>query len=222
MTTSGTSTWNLPIDEIIEDALEHVGGEQTSGDEMKSARRSLNLVFRDIETRGYPLAQLREISVPMIVGTTEYTLDSDIMAVMDLVIERDDVDIGLTRLSLFDYNKIAPKTQTGRVIQYTSNRQRDAIVLKVWPVPDTVDTIKGWVVKRIEDASRSAQDADLNVRFLPAIIAGLAYFMSFKRSGISLEYRVQLKGHYEELIGRALEEDKERTSLRAVPRLRLS
>jgi len=222
MATSGTSTWNLPIDEIIEEALDHVGGEHISGDEAKSARRSLNLLFRDMENRGYPLAQLREISVTMVEDQREYILDADVMAIMDFVIEKDDTEVGLNRMSLFDFNKIANKDSTGKPTNFTSNRQRDAITMKVWPLPDnSTDVIKGWVVKRIEDVTKSNQDADLNVRFLPAIVAGLAYFMAFKRTGIDANYRLELKAHYEELIDRALLEDKERTNLKAVPRLNL-
>jgi hypothetical protein len=222
MATSGTTTWNLEIDEIIEEALERVGGEHISGNEAKSARRSLNLLFRELETRGYPLARLEIVTVPMVDGTQDYTLDEDVVAVMDLILRRDNIDLSMTRLSLFDFNRIAKKTQEGRPTQYTTDRDRDAITMSVWPIPDnSTDTVRGWVVKRIEDASRSTQTLDLNVRFLPAIVAGLAYHMSYKRKGVPIEYRTQLKQEYEELLQRALDEDRERTSLFAVPKLNM-
>jgi len=218
--TSGVTTWTLDIDEIIEEALDRVGGEHTSGTEAKSARRSLNLLFRELENKGYPLARLEVVEIPMVDGTATYTFDQDVVAVMDLVLRKDSLDTNIEAISLFDYNHIANKTQEGRVTQFSVDRKINSIEISVWPVPDnSTDIIRGWVVKRVEDVTKSAQGVGLNVRFLPAIVSGLAYYMSYKRRGVPIDYRQLLKIEYEESLQRALEEDKERVSLSFVPKL---
>jgi hypothetical protein len=144
------------------------------------------------------------------------------MDVLDLTLLRDSTDLEMNRLSLFNYQAIPTKGQKSRPTSFTTHRDRDAVTLKVWPTPEnSTDVVNGWVVKRIEDVNKSAENVDLNVRFLPALCAGLAYYMSFKRKGIDSTYRQELKAEYTESLERALEEDRERTSLFALPNLTL-
>ena len=223
MAVSGTYDFNLDIDEVIQEAMEMIGGEDTLGHEPASARRSINLMLKDWQNRGILLWTTSVSSVTVAASTTAYDLSSSTIDALEVVLNRDDTDIQLTRISPEEYLLIPNKTQTGRPMQYSIRRGRDNPVMSVWPIPEnSTDVVKMEIFSELQDVNKSAiQNADLPKRFLPPLTCGLSYYMSMKRPGVEAGRIQMLKGNYEEKLARAMEEDRERASMRIVPKLRV-
>ena len=221
MAVSGTYNFNLDIDEVIQEAMEMIGGEDTLGHEPASARRSINLMLKDWQNRGILLWSTSTTAVTVVASTTSYDLSSSTINALEVVISRDNTDIQLTRITPEQYLIIPAKTQTGRPSQYSVRRGRDNSVLSVWPIPEnSTDVLKIEIVSELDDVDKSAiQNADTPKRFLPALTCGLAYYMSMKRPRVTSERIAMLKTNYEEVLGRAMEEDRERASIYLLPRL---
>ena len=221
MAVSGTYNFNLDIDEVIQEAMEMIGGEDTLGHEPASARRSINLMLRDWQNRGILLWTTSTTAVTVVASTTAYDLASSTINALEVVISRDNTDVKLTRITPEEYLIIPAKTQTGKPNQYTIRRGRDNPTLSVWPIPEnSTDTLKLEVVKELQDVNKSAiQNADAPKRFLPALTCGLAYYMSMKRPQVPDTKIAMLKTNYEEILGRALQEDRETSSIYLLPRL---
>ena len=222
MAVSGTYDFNLDIDEVIQEAMEMIGGEDTLGHEPVSARRSINLMLKDWQNRGILLWTTSVSSVTVAASTTAYDLSSSTIDALEVVLNRDDTDIQLTRISPEEYLLIPNKTQTGRPMQYSIRRGRDNPVMSVWPIPEnSTDVLKMEIFSELQDVNKSAiQNADLPKRFLPAMTCGLSYYMSMKRPGVEAGRIQMLKANYEEKLGRAMLEDRERATMRVVPKLR--
>tara|TARA_Y100001938_G_scaffold140041_1_gene207703 strand:- start:2915 stop:3586 length:672 start_codon:yes stop_codon:yes gene_type:complete len=221
MSVSTTTDFNLDIDEIIQDAFEHLGGPANTGQDSRTARRSLNLLLTDWSNRGILLWKTGFTNQTMTDGTASYSLAEDVVAVTEAIIRRDNQDIEMDRISMEEYLKIPDKTTTGRPIQFATHRQRDNVDIYVWPTPEnSTDIVRMWTVNRTNDFNNSSDNADVPYRFLPCLVSGLAYYLSLKRPGISAQRSQILKNHYEEQLLQAMEEDRERVSFRAVPRLR--
>ena len=222
MAVSGTYDFNLDIDEVIQEAMEMIGGEDTLGHEPASARRSINLMLKDWQNRGVLLWTTSVSSVTVSASTTAYDLSSSTIDALEVVLNRDDTDIQLTRISPEEYLLIPNKTQTGRPMQYSIRRGRDNPVMSVWPIPEnSTDVLKMEIFSELQDVNKSAiQNADLPKRFLPAMTCGLSYYMSMKRPGVEAGRIQMLKANYEEKLGRAMLEDRERATMRVVPKLR--
>jgi hypothetical protein len=221
MAVSGTYNFNLDIDEVIQEAMEMIGGEDTLGHEPASARRSINLMLKDWQNRGILLWSTSTTAVTVVASTTSYDLSSSTINALEVVINRDNTDIQLTRITPEQYLIIPAKTQTGRPSQYSIRRGRDNPVMSVWPIPEnSTDILKIEIVSDLEDVNKSAiQNADTPKRFLPALTCGLSYYMSMKRPLVAPERIAMLKTNYEEILTRAMEEDRERASLYLLPRL---
>ena len=221
MAVSGTYNFNLDIDEVIQEATEMIGGEDTLGHEPASARRSINLMLKDWQNRGILLWTTNTTLVTVSVSTTTYDLSSNVINSLEVVISRDNTDIKLTRITPEEYLIIPAKTQTGRPSQYSIRRGRDNPVMSLWPIPEnSTDVLKIETVTELQDVNKSAiQNADLPKRFLPPLICGLSYYMAMKRPGVADTRIVMLKTNYEETLARAMEEDRERASLYLLPRL---
>mgnify|MGYP003123764108 FL=1 len=222
MATSGTYNFNLDIDEVIQEAMEMIGGEDTLGHEPASARRSINLMLTDWQNRGIMLWTTSVSSVTVAASTTSYDLASSTLDALQVVVNRSDTDIQLTRISPEEYLIIPEKKQTGRPMQYTVRRKRDNPVLSLWPLPEnSTDVLKMEIIKDMEDVNKSAgQNADIPKRFLPCLTTGLSYFMSMKRPMVAEGRIAMLKTNYEEMLSRAMSEDKERASLKVLPVVR--
>ncbi len=220
MATSGTYSFSMDIDEVIQEAMEMIGGEPTLGEEPRSARRSINLLLQDWQNRGIQLWTINTTAVSVATSVTAYSLDAHNIDVVEAVVNRDNTDLQLERISMEEYLKIPRKGQTGRPTQYAVRRERDNPVVYLWPIPENnTDKIKFETVKYFQDVSRSSQTADISRRFYPCLTAGTAYFMSMKRPGVDMGRIQMLKTEYEERLVRAQEEDKERASLYLTPRL---
>ncbi len=223
MAVSGTYNFNLDIDEVIQEAMEMIGGEDTLGHEPASARRSINLMLKDWQNRGILLWSTAVSSVTVAASTTAYDLASTTIDALEVVLNRDDTDIQLTRISPEEYLLIPNKTQTGRPMQYSIRRGRDNPVMSVWPIPEnSTDVLKMEIFSELQDVNKSAdQNADLPKRFLPPLTCGLSYYMSMKRPGVEAGRIQMLKVNYEEKLARAMLEDRERATMRVVPKLRV-
>jgi hypothetical protein len=223
MAVSGTYNFNLDIDEVIQEAMEMIGGEDTLGHEPASARRSINLMLKDWQNRGILLWSTAVSSVTVAASTTAYDLASTTIDALEVVLNRDDTDIHLTRISPEEYLLIPNKTQTGRPMQYSIRRGRDNPVMSVWPIPEnSTDVLKIEIFSELQDVNKSAdQNADLPKRFLPPLTCGLSYYMSMKRPGVEAGRIQMLKVNYEEKLARAMLEDRERATMRVVPKLRV-
>lgn len=222
MATSGTYSFSLDIDEVIQEAMEMIGGEATLGEEPRSARRSINLLLQDWQNRGIQLWTVSTTAITLTSGTGSYTLANENIDVIEAVLNRDDIDIQVMRVSMEEYLKIPNKTQTGRPTQYSVRRDRDNSTVYLWPLPEnSTDVIKLETVRYMQDVTRSAQTPDVSRRFLPCLTAGTAYFMSMKRPGVDMARINMLKQEYEERLLRAQEEDKERASMYIKPNLRI-
>lgn len=225
MATSGTATFTLDLAEAIEEAYERCGAEARTGYDFKTARRSLNLMFADWANRGLNMWTFEEATVSIVAGTAEYTLPEDTVDILDAVVRtgtgNTQADITCNRISLSDYAAIPNKTLTGRPIQMWVKREAAAPRIVLWPVPDSVSTYTFvyWRLRRVQDAGDGVNTQDLPFRFLPCMIAGLAYYLSLKVPG-ARDRRAELKADYDEAWQLASDEDREKADVRFVPDVR--
>ena len=225
MATSGTTAFNMDFTEIAEEAWERAGREMRSGYDLRTARRSMNLMTIEWQNRGINMWTIDEGTLSLTQGTSEYTLPADTIDLLEQQIRTGSgnattqSDLTISRISVSTYASIPNKLTQGRPIQVFVERLRDAPKINVWPVPDNNDYIfYYWRMRRIEDAGTGVNTADMNFRFFPCLVAGLAYYIAMKEP--ELMPRVpMLKDAYEEQFGLAAGEDREKTSARFVPRI---
>jgi len=222
--TSGTTTFNLNLNEVVEEAFERAGSELRSGYDLRTARRSLNLLFAEWANRGVNMWTFEQGSETLVAGTATYDLPDDTVDLLEHVIRTGagssstQADLTITRISVSTYATIPNKLQQGRPIQILVERLETPRVT-VWPVPDDSQTytLVYWRMRRIEDAGNGVNTMDVPFRFLPALVAGLAYYLALKLpDGIS---RLDvLKQQYDEAWSTAADEDREKAAIRLVPR----
>ena len=225
MTTSGTTAFDMDFTEIAEEAWERAGREMRSGYDLRTARRSMNLMTIEWQNRGINLWTIDEGVISLVKGTSEYNLPADTIDLLEQVIrtnsgvEATQQDLTINRISVSTYASIPNKLTQGRPIQVWIERLRDAPTINVWPVPDSGDYIfKYYRMRRIQDAGSGVQTADMNFRFLPCLVAGLAYYISMKVPELMARMPM-LKEAYEEQFALAAGEDRDKTSARFVPRI---
>jgi hypothetical protein len=229
MTTSGTTDFNLEFTEIAEEAWERAGREMRSGYDLRTARRSMNLMTIEWQNRGINMWTIDEGTINLLQGVNTYDLPADTIDLLEHVIRTGagnastQSDLTITRISVSTYATIPNKLQQARPIQVWIQRLRDNPKITVWPTPDqgTVGSpyyiFKYWRMRRIQDAGSGVQTADANFRFLPALTAGLAYQIAMKVP--ELAQRVpMLKEAYDEQFNLAAGEDREKAAVRFVPR----
>ena len=221
MSTSGTYNFSMDIDEVIQEAMEMIGGEPTLGLEPKSARRSINLLLSDWQNRDIMLWTAETSTFTVSVSTTTYALASSSIDVLEAVVNRDNTDIQLERISMQEFLKIPNKKQTGRPTQYAVRHERDNPEIYLWPLPEnSTDKVKVELIRYMQDVNKSAiQTPDISRRFLPCLTAGVAYYMSMKRPNVDMNRISMIKTEYEERLARALTEDRERVSLLIKPKI---
>ena len=214
MTTSGTRAFNLDVGEIIEEAYERCGLEVRTGYDAKTARRSLNLMFAEWANRGVNLWTVTQATQTLTQGTAQYTLGTDVVDVLEMVLRRSNTDYEMDRISRGEYVTLTNKTTEGRASQFYFDRSI-APVINLWATPDSSsDSIIYYYVRRIEDAGTLVNTTDMPFRFYPCMVSGLAYYMAMKRAPERLQL---LKAVYDEEFQRAADEDIERVSLKLQP-----
>jgi len=214
MATSGSKDFELDVSDYIEEAFERCGLEVRTGYDMKTARRSLNLMLAEWANRGLNQWTIKNRSETMVAGTGNYTLDADVIDVLSVVVRRDGTDYALERLSRDEYLSIPNKTTQSRPNQFFLDRQNTP-VLKLWPVAEnSTDVVIYDCLTRMDDADTYTNTMDMPFRFYPCLAAGLAYYIAMKRA----PNRIQLlKAVYEEEFERAMQEDRDRASFNVVP-----
>ena len=216
MTLSGSTDFELNVTEYIEEAFERCGLTVRTGYDLKTAKRSLNLMLLDWSNRGLNQWTISQRTQSLTSGTSEYSLLTDIIDILSLSILRDGTYYSLDRISRDAYLSIPNKATTGRPSQFFLDRQITPN-LKLWPIPEnSTDVVHYDALTRIDDADTQVNTMDIPFRFYPCLAAGLAYYLSIKRA----PERVQLlKASYEEEFQRAITEDRDRASFNVVPQL---
>jgi hypothetical protein len=226
MTTSGTATFNLDLNEIVEEAFERCGAELRTGYDLRTARRSLNLLFAAWANQGINMWTIEQGSQVLTPGTNTYTLPADTVDLIEHVIRTGagnvstQTDLTITRISVSTYSSIPNKLQQARPIQVYINRQAAAPQFTVWPTPDNSQTYTFvyWRLRRIQDAGAGGTyTQDIPFRFLNALVSGLAYYLSMKIPG-AMERMQVLKAQYDQDWDLASSEDREKAAVRFVPR----
>ena len=245
MTVVANATFNLDLSEMVEEAFERCGSELRSGYDLRTARRSLNLLFADWANRGINLWTIEQGQIPLVQGTNTYDLPVDTVDLIEHVIrtnpgvQNTQADLTISRISVSTYATIPNKLQQARPIQVWVNRQSGATYggtssstppagvnypkIVVWPTPDQGTsqdpyyTFVYWRLRRIHDAGDGVNTMDIPFRFLPCLIAGLAYYLALKIPGADARLAV-LKQQYDEAWEFAATEDRDKSPDRFVPR----
>lgn len=225
MTTSGTAVFNPDVSEIIEEAYERIGVDDASGYDVRTARRSLNILSLEWANRQVHLWTINQGTVVLSPSPASptYTLPADTIDVLDVVISTTvnnaQTDLAIGRLSLSEYSSIPTKfSSIGRPVNYYVDRQAAAPTITLWPVPDssTTWTLGYWRMRRMQDAGIDGSiTADVGARAIPALIAGLAYYLSMKKAPTRIQ---ETKAIYDEQFQMMIEEDRDRSTFIVAPR----
>jgi hypothetical protein len=302
MATTGTSSFNLDMNDLIEEAFERCGKELRTGYDFRTARRSLNLLTVEWANRGINLWTIEQGAIPMVTGQAVYPLPINTIDLLDQVVRQNNgttnqIDININRISESTYSTIPNKLTQGRPIQVWINRQSGASnatavtlngaisatdttitvnstanlassgfiqignevisypnvsgnqllncargqnntsaaahltgaavsvlnlpSINVWPTPNAPGdqyTFVYWRLRRIQDAGDGVNTEDIPFRFLNCMVAGLAYYLSIKLPDVPQERIMGLKADYEQQFQLAADEDREKASIRFVPR----
>lgn len=231
--TTDTTAFNLDLNTLIEEAFERCGKELRSGYDFRTARRSLNLLTIEWANRGINLWTIEQGSQVLTYNVGDYDMPVDTIDLLDHVIRTgtgtNQTDINITRISVSTYATIPNKNATGRPIQVWFQRKTGATdstnvieypQIHVWPKPDNSQTYTFvyWRLRRIQDAGNGINGQDIPFRFLPCMVSGLAYYLSMKMPEVDAQRRMELKADYEQQFALAAEEDREKASIRFVPR----
>ena len=217
MTVSGSTDFELDVADYIEEAFERCGLEVRTGYDLKTAKRSLNLMFADWANRGLNQWTIEQRTFTVTSNDGNYDLANDVIDILSLVVRRSGTDFALDRISRDEYLNIPTKSTQSRPTQFFVDRQITP-VLKMWPLPDnSTDVVIYDALTRLDDADTYVNTIGVPFRFYPALAAGLAYYISIKRAPDRMQI---LKSLYEEEINRAMDEDRDRASFRVAPDLR--
>jgi len=225
MATSGTHAFNLDLSDAMEEAFERAGLELRSGYDYKTARRSLNLLMLEWQNRGLNLWTVRDTTLSLTAGTTSYDLPAQVLDVVEAYIRTNSgnvtsqFDQSMTRVSVSDYSQLSNKLTQSKPLQYYIESKPSGVTLHLWPSPDDQETyIFGYYyMERIEDAGKPASNnMDVPARFLPCLVAGLAYQVSLKYAEANPR-STMLKTEYEEQFKLASDSDRDKASLFVSP-----
>jgi len=222
MATSGTTAFDLNIDEVIDEGYERCGLSTNSGYDLRSARRSLNLLFAEWGNRGIHLWKVNLNEITLVNGTNEYTTASNVNDVLEAYVSTTSgqtastQDVSLTKIDRSAFAAMPNKGSTGQPSQYYVQRLDPVpkIFLYITPDASTYTHLKYYSINRIEDAGSYTNQADVAYRFLPCMCAGLAYYLAMKKAPQLVQ---QNKLVYEDELKRALDEDGQRASTFIAP-----
>lgn len=214
MAVSGSKDFELNVAEYIEEAYERCGKISRSGYDLRSAKRSMNLLFAEWANRGLNQWTIEQTTIPMVAATSTYTMNADTVDILSAVLRRDSIDYSMDRLSRSDWLALPNKSTTGRPNQYFLDRLITP-VLRVYLTPEnSTDSIIVDRLVRIDDADTQQNTLEVPFRFYPALAAGLAYYMSVK---LSPDRTAMLEQEYEKAMALAVSGDRDRSSFFVVP-----
>ena len=243
-TTSGTVTFDktFAVDDLIAEAYERIGSQGTSGYQLKSARRSLNILFQEWGNRGLHYWEVAETNIDLIEGQAEYTFyrasgdgtssstnaTSNVYGVADVLeatfrqnrTQTTQSDAAMTKIDRSTYSSLSAKLSKGTPSQYFVQRFIDKTTVTVYPTPDSTAASKDmhiYYVKRIQDADSTYTDAtDVPYRFVPCMVSGLAFYLAQKYAPDRIQ---AMKLYYEDELARALAEDGSSSSTYITPKI---
>lgn len=211
------------LPELFEEAYERAGLEMRSGYDLRTARRSLNLLALEWQNRGLNLFTIESGTLALTAGTATYTMPSDTIDLIEHQLRTgsgtSQVDTSLERISVSTYAQQTNKNTVGRPTQIYVARNVSDVVVTLWPMPDTTSpyTLFYYRLKGIDGlASGVGTTAAVPPRFIPALVAGLSYQIAMKKPEAASRVP-QLKADYDEQFGLAAGEDEDRASVRFVP-----
>ena len=223
MAVSGSKDFELDVADYIEEAFERCGLELRTAYDLRTARRSLNLLLAEWANRGLNQWTIQEKTIAMVEGTTSYNVDSSVStAAIDVLdafvrqtVNSENSDIQMTRLSRSEYSAVPNKSTQGQPLQFFVDKQVSPTI-SVYPTPDETSkyTIHLNVLTRMDDVDAATNTLQMPFRFYPCLAAGLAYYISIKKNP---ERTGLLKQIYEEEFQRALDADEDRASFRITP-----
>ena len=208
--------------EIFEEAFERAGLEMRTGYDLKTARRSLNLLTLEWQNRGLNLFTIEAGTLAVTAGTATYTLPTDTIDIIEHQIRTgtgtNQIDTALERVSVATYAQQTNKNTQGRPTQIYVQRLPTETKVTLWPVPDntTSYTISYFRLKGIDGLSSGVGAAISSVppRFVPCLVAGMAYYIAMKKNP---QMAANLKQEYEFQFQLAAGEDEETASIKFVP-----
>ena len=223
MATSNSTDFEPNVAEFVEEAFERCGLELRTGYDLKTVRRSINLMLAEWANRGLNQWTIEEATQTVTEGTTNYSLNSNVIDILDVVLRRTinqtQTDISMNRISRSEFINIPNKTTKARPSQFFLDKLSTP-TLKVWPAPEnSTDILVFNKIVRMDDADKPTNTMDMPFRFYPCFAAGLAYYISLKRAP---ERTSQLKSLYEEEFDRAMSQDEDRASYRVRPDIRMN
>ena len=230
MATSGTTTFNLDISDIMEEAYDLCGLELRSGYSYRGAKRALNLVFLEWQNKGLNLWTVEQGSATLVAGTSSYTAESSALDIVDVSIRTnagnvsDQFDQRLNRISRTEYNHQASKLTQSKPTQFYVDKDNDSVKIILWATPDSAETytLIYDYVKRIEDVGTVASNnADVPTRYLPCLTYALAYNLACK-SPEAIQRVPMIRQRYMELWDEVSDADREKAAVRFVPDLSIS
>ena len=216
MTTSSSTNFDLDVAEYIEEAYERCGLETRTGYDLQTAKRSLNIMLAEWANRGLNQWTIEQRTQALTASDSEYSLGTDIIDILSLVVRRSGTDFSMTRISRDAFLNLPNKTSTGRPTQYFLDRQITPN-LKLYPTPEnSTDVIHFDALTRIQDADTQVNTMEIPFRFIPCLTAGLAYYIAMKKAPDRIQL---LKTVYEEEFERAMAEDRDRSAFNVTPKL---
>ena len=230
MATSGTNTFEsgFDIDDIIQEAYDRIGIRAVSGYQLKSARRSLNIMFQEWANRGLHYWQIANLDIDLVEGQAEYTffrsssdgtsstsVPNGVTGVHDVLEATfrtgrgttSQVDSALTKINRSTYSGLSNKLNKSQPTQYYVQRFINKTVVTLYPTPDASaasNHVSLYYIKRIQDAGAYQNDADVPYRFVPCMTSGLSFYLAQKYQP---ELAQAMKLYYEDELQRALVED---------------
>ncbi len=216
MTTSSSTDFNLDVAEYIEEAFERCGLEAKTGYDLQTARRSMNIMLAEWANRGLNQWTIEQRTQALTANDSEYSLGTDIIDILSVVVRRSGTDFSMTRISRDTFINLPNKTSTSRPTQYFLDRQITPN-LKLYPTPEnSTDVIIYDALTRMQDADTQVNTLEIPFRFIPCLTAGLAYYIAMKRAPDRIQL---LKTVYEEEFERAMAEDRDRSAFNVTPKL---
>ena len=221
MATSSSTNFEPDVTEFIEEAFERCGLELRTGYDLKTAKRSINLMLAEWANRGLNQWTIEQTTQTVTKGTNQYTLNSNVIDILDCSIRRDtdgtNLDLQMSKISRSEYLNIPTKSTEARPTQFFLDKQVSP-VLNIWPTPEnSTDVLVFNKLVRMDDADTATNTMDMPFRFFPCFAAGLAYYIAIKKAP---ERVVMLKQMYEDEFERALSQDEDSASFRIAPYLR--
>ena len=221
MATSSSTNFEPDVTEFVEEAFERCGLELRTGYDLKTAKRSINLMLAEWANRGLNQWTIEQATQTVTKGTNQYTLNSNVIDILDCSLRRDtdgtNLDLQMTKISRSEFLNIPTKSTEARPTQFFLDKQVTP-VLNIWPTPEnSTDVLVFNKLVRMDDADTATNTMDMPFRFYPCFAAGLAYYIAIKKAPDRV---VMLKQMYEDEFERAMSQDEDSASFRISPYLR--